>query len=66
MAAEIINLRRARKQKLRANKEATAALNRKRFGRTKGETRLEEGERERQFKTIESHRREGDMTDDDD
>jgi hypothetical protein len=34
---EIINLRRARKAKARAEKEATAAANRAAFGRTKAE-----------------------------
>ncbi len=35
--AEIVNLRRARKKKTRAEKEARAADNRVRFGRTKAE-----------------------------
>lgn len=35
--AEIINLRQARKQRNRATREAEAADNRRRFGRTKAE-----------------------------
>jgi Domain of unknown function (DUF4169) len=43
--SEIVNLRRARKQKERASKEAAAAENRVVFGRTKGEKRLAGSER---------------------
>ena len=43
--SEIVNLRRARKEKERASKEAAAAENRVVFGRTKGEKRLAESER---------------------
>jgi Domain of unknown function (DUF4169) len=35
--SNIVNLRRARKQKQRVDKEQTAAENRERFGRTKAE-----------------------------
>ncbi len=45
--AEIVNLRRARKGKARAEKEALAADNRVRFGRTKAEKRQSEAERRR-------------------
>ena len=37
MAAEIVNLRQARKQKARADKEQTAAENRAQYGRSKNE-----------------------------
>lgn len=37
MTAEIVNLRRVRKAKARAEKEAAAAANRARFGRTTAE-----------------------------
>ncbi|UVC06728.1 DUF4169 family protein [Rhizobium sp. TH2] len=37
MAADVINLRQARKQKARAEKEQTAAENRAQFGRAKHE-----------------------------
>jgi hypothetical protein len=45
--AEIVNLRRARKEKARAGKEARAADNRARFGRSKFEKRAAEAERDR-------------------
>jgi hypothetical protein len=35
--AEIVNLRRARKDRAKAEREAEAAANRRRFGRTKAE-----------------------------
>ncbi|MBX3513304.1 MAG: DUF4169 family protein [Xanthobacteraceae bacterium] len=38
--AEVVNLRRARKAKLRAEKEAVAAQNRARFGRPQHERKL--------------------------
>ncbi len=43
--AEIVNLRRARKGKVREKKEARAADNRVRFGRTKAEKREAAAER---------------------
>ena len=45
--AEIVNLRRARKGKARAEKDARAADNRVRFGRTKAEKRESEIESRR-------------------
>ena len=45
--AEIVNLRRARKDKARVAKDARAADNRARFGRGKAEKRAAESERER-------------------
>ncbi len=45
--AEIVNLRRARKDRARAGKEAQAADNRTRFGRTKAEKAEAEAERAR-------------------
>ena len=44
---EIVNLRRARKGKARVEKDARAADNRVRFGRTKAEKRQSEAERRR-------------------
>ena len=38
--SEIVNLRQAKKQRARAEKEARAEANRAKFGRTKEETRL--------------------------
>ena len=37
MPADIVNLRRARKQRVRSDKEAEAAANRAKFGRSKAE-----------------------------
>ncbi len=45
--AEIVNLRRARKDKVRAAKDARAAQNRTQFGRGKAEKRATEAERGR-------------------
>jgi Domain of unknown function (DUF4169) len=43
--AEIVNLRRVRKLKVRDRKQAEAAQNRAAFGRSKAEKRLTESER---------------------
>ena len=43
--SDIVNLNRARKAKARAGAKATAAENRVKFGRTKGEKKGEEAER---------------------
>ena len=45
--AEIVNLRRARKDRKRAAKDARAVDNRTRFGRSKAEKRATEAERGR-------------------
>jgi hypothetical protein len=55
--AEIINLRQARKQKARAEKEARADQNRVSFGRTKAEKELTKAEREKARRHIDSHKR---------
>lgn len=55
--AEIINLRQARKQKARADKEARAAENRIVFGRTKAERELSNAEREQALRRLEAHKR---------
>lgn len=55
--AEIINLRQARKQKARAEKEARAEQNRVTFGRTKAEKELTRAERELAKRRIDSHKR---------
>jgi len=60
MSAEIVNLRRARKARIRTEKDAKAAGNRRRHGRTKAEKQAESAERERAERHIESHRREPD------
>ncbi|MHA1153829.1 MAG: DUF4169 family protein [Alphaproteobacteria bacterium] len=45
--AKIVNLRRARKDRTRAAKDARAAGNRTQFGRSKAEKQATEAERER-------------------
>lgn len=47
MAADIVNLRQARKARQRQDKEQHAAANRARFGRTKAERQREAAEQER-------------------
>lgn len=55
--ADIINLRSARKQKARADKEAQSAQNRILFGRTKAEKLKEAAEKARAEKHIDGHKR---------
>jgi predicted secreted protein len=55
--AEIINLRQARKQKARADKEARADQNRITFGRTKAEKELTKAERDLTQRRLDSHKR---------
>ena len=45
--AEIVNLRRARKDKARQQRESEADANRRRFGRTKAEKTADKDARER-------------------
>ena len=45
--AEIVNLRRARKDKARQQRESEADANRRRFGRTKAEKAADKDARER-------------------
>lgn len=58
MSAEIINLRQARKQRERNEKDARAAENRARFGRTKAERALEDDAQARAARTLDGHERE--------
>ena len=60
--AEIINLRQARKQKARAEKEARADENRVAFGRTKAEKNLTKAQRDLARSRLEAHRRDPDET----
>jgi hypothetical protein len=53
---EIVNLRRARKQKNRELKQAEAARNRAAFGRSKAEKRLVESERALAAASLEARR----------
>lgn len=54
--AEIVNLRRARKQRERQAAEKQAEQNRISFGRTKAERRLTDAERERGARELDGHR----------
>lgn len=56
MTAEIVNLRRARKQRARQDAEKTAEQNRISFGRSKAERKLTEAERDKAARTLEGHR----------
>jgi len=60
--AEIINLRQARKNKARAEKEARAEQNRIAFGRTKAEKEMTKAEREMAQRRLDAHRRDDDET----
>ena len=55
--AEIVNLRQARKQKARAEKEARATENRASFGRTKVEKKLSQAEQDLAKSRLDSHKR---------
>ena len=50
--AEIVNLRRARKDKARQQRESEAEANRRRFGRTKAEKAADNDTRERAERDI--------------
>ena len=63
MAAEIINLRRARKSKAKAARETTATENRIIFGRTKAERQETTALRDQAARGIAAHRREDDADD---
>ncbi len=60
--AEIINLRQARKNKARAEKEARAEQNRVSFGRTKAEKKLTKAELDLAQSRLDSHKRDPDET----
>ncbi len=55
--AEIINLRKARKTKARAEKDAVAAENRAKAGRTKAEKAVGAAQKELTERTLDAHRR---------
>jgi hypothetical protein len=57
--AEIINLRMARKARARAETEQQAAENRAKFGRSKAQKAIERTELERQARTLDGAKREG-------
>lgn len=55
--AEIVNLRQVRKAKARAGKEAEAATNRAKFGRTKAEKQVEAAKKSIEDKRLDGHKR---------
>lgn len=57
MAAEIVNLRKARKARDRVVKEKRAEENRVRFGRTKAERTQAKAESEIALRRLDAHRR---------
>ena len=57
---DIVNLRRARKRKERADASAKADANRLTFGRTKHEKALTDAQRQRSERHVDSHKREPD------
>ena len=56
MAADIINLRRARKAKTREAREQEAAERRRQFGRTKAEKKTETVERTQAMRSVDAHK----------
>lgn len=54
--AEIVNLRQARKQRARAEKDKAAEQNRLSFRRTKAEKALTRAERDKATRTLDGHR----------
>ena len=50
--AEIVNLRRARKDKARQQRESEAAANRRRFGRTKAEKAADKDAQDRSQREV--------------
>jgi len=60
--AEIINLRQARKQKARAEKEARADENRLAFGRTKAEKNLTQARQDLAKNRLDQHKRDDNET----
>ncbi len=55
---DIVNLNDRRKKKAREDKAATAAANRAKFGRTKGEKKLDEKQRSADVRKLDGARRE--------
>lgn len=56
--ADILSLSKARKSKAKAEKDALAAENRIRFGRTKAEKAVDKAKRGLAEKSIDAHKRE--------
>jgi hypothetical protein len=54
--ADLINLNKKRKAKIRVEKEKKASENRIKFGRTKQEKRLEKQDKERSERLLDDHK----------
>ncbi len=54
--AKIINLKQARKQRQQAEKENTAATNREKFGRSKGEKQRDKQSTDKNVTYLDSHK----------
>ena len=61
--AEIVNLRRARKDKAKREREAEADANRRRFGRTLAQKEVDRDTAQRAARLIDGKRLESDQTD---
>jgi hypothetical protein len=57
MTAEIVNLRKARKSKARAVREAEADANRAKFGRARADRQASSLEEARKARALDAHRR---------
>jgi hypothetical protein len=55
MTAEVLNLRRHRKQKAREDRQRTAEVNRARFGRTKAERDQDDRLRQQAARRLDGH-----------
>jgi len=64
MSADVVNLRRARKERERKRRETEAEANRRRFGRSKAEKQVEAADRARAVRTIDDARRDHDSAKD--
>ncbi|EAQ01063.1 hypothetical protein OB2597_03459 [Pseudooceanicola batsensis HTCC2597] len=64
--SKIVNLNRARKQKQRSDKRATADANAVKFGRTRAEKTQERSERDQAARRLDGHRLDGHGRDDPD
>lgn len=58
MTAEIVNLRRVRKEKARADEKRAAEANRAAFGRTKAEKSVTKATKDAADRKLDGHRRE--------
>ena len=63
MTGEVVNLRRVRKEKARAEAAAKAAHNRAAFGRTKAERELKQAQEAAARRHLDGHKRDGALSD---